>query len=470
VSAERINVDAVDFQIACRRFTVRATVTRDRQLGVVDEYVLRLLAVVERMPITRLRAWFGFSEAEMETVLLDMGERRSWIEFDGDDVVLSPAGRDLFRTVGDDGIPQIVEVAPLVADVWFDLVSRNMVPRSRPYNVDYLVRLREQESARELPEAFAREAFESNFRQYARRIRRFPDADSVNLYSISDVHGGGYAYQVLPAGLALDLEKLTVRPVFPDLDDGGPGFQKLTVAANDAWMVLNAPDAAATTAVEFDRMTGQSHLAPLIRAPDSRRAWYDALSLQRAPGFLPTIGAAYLEGNVTALLDAVSTAGELPSPMEVVWLRPSGTSWGRTLRVADTLQAIRETLRNAGVAEVSTRLAMPRSTHRSVRTNHRRLFDFGVLSPQGHLPANLEVLLVGGVAALVNVHLPVTGHGVGIGGVVTDQKRLSRIAERLRVDQQGSWDVLWPVANSQRRPTKRPQAKRDANGDSSLAT
>lgn len=470
MSARRIQIDAVDFQIACRRFTIRATMTRDRQLGVVDEYVLRLLAVLDRISISRLRAWFGFSESEMETVLIDLGDNRSWIEIDGDDVTLAPAGRDMFRTVGHDGVPHIVEVSPFTADVWFDLVSRNMVPRSRAYNVDYLVRLKEQASARDLPETFAREAFEANFRQYARRIRRFPDADTVNLYSISDVHGGGYAYQVLPAGLTLDLDRLAVRPTFPDLEDGGANFQRLTVAASEAWTDLDPPDVAATTAAEFDRMTGRSDLAPLIRTPESPGAWKDAMSPIASAGFAPTIGATYLEENVGLLLDAMSGVADWPDVVEVAWLRPAGSSWGRTLRVPDALQAVRENLRNAGVSDVTTRLAMPRSTHRSIRTAHRRLFDRGVLLPQGHLPTNLEVLFVGDAAAIVNVHLPVGGHGVPIGGVVTDAKGLGRIRDRLRHDDAGSWETLWPKAPSgERRPSRpaQPRAHSDTGGPAS---
>ncbi|HWV45924.1 MAG TPA: hypothetical protein VN039_07900, partial [Nitrospira sp.] len=129
-SSERIEIDEVDFQISCRRFTIRATITRDRQLPVVDEFVLRLLSVLDQMPVARMRAWFGFTESEMQTVLVDMG-RRSLVELTGDDLRLAAAGRELFRSISRDGVPHIVEVAPLLESVWFDLVSRNMVPRSR---------------------------------------------------------------------------------------------------------------------------------------------------------------------------------------------------------------------------------------------------------------------------------------------------------------------------------------------------
>ena len=63
---------------------------------------------------------------------------------------------------------------------------------------------------------------------------------------------------------------------------------------------------------------------------------------------------------------------------------------------------MRSASRNAGRSELQT---MPRSTHRSIRSNHKRLFERGLMLPQGHLPANLEVLLVPGIAAFVNVHV-----------------------------------------------------------------
>lgn len=452
MSAEtnRIEIDAVDFQISCRRFTIRASVTNDRQLPVVDEFVLRLLAVLERMQVTRLRAWFGFSEAEIETVLLDMG-RNKYVEFDGDEVMLAPAGRELFRSADDGGVPHIVEVTPLVETVWFDLVSRNMVPRSRTPNTDYLVRLAEQPNAREFPEAFARQAFEENFRDYAKRIRRFPEPDKVNLYSISDVEGGAYGYQLLPARLVLDTERMTVRTTFLELGDDVAAFQKLTVAANDAWQAASSPEVTLTTATEFERMTGCADMARLIHTPSEAEGWIHALVAigQERAGFIPTIGACYMASNLSKLVDRIETSELSSDEVELTWLRPSGSTWGRTLRVAEALQQIRTASRNAGRSEVRTTQAMPRSTRKSVRTQHRRLFERGFLLPSGHLPANLEVLLVPGVAALVNVHLRIGQHSVPVGCIVTDPQRLSRIAERLAPGSAAGWQEVWQPAKAE---------------------
>lgn len=440
---EYLEIDAVDFQIACRRYTIHATITRDRQLPVVDEFVLRLLAILDRMPLSRMRAWFGFTTGEMQTVLVDMSQR-GHVEFEGDDVMLAPAGRDLFKSSGGESAPQVVEVAPLIADVWFDLVSRSIVPRSTARSAEYLVKMTENPTARELPEDFAKKAFEENFRDYVRRIRRLPDADSVNLYSISGVEGGAYGYQVLEAGLVLDMDRQSIRPTFGQAAESASGFQKLAVAAGDAWRFTSAPDLTAASAAEFERITGESRLAPLLAQPEEIDAWTTALVLREelGAGFQPTVGATYLQRNRTQLIQAVH-ASKMPLPKEVVWARPNGSTWGRTTQVGEALIELRNALATRESPDVETALIMPRSTPKHLRMTHKKLFSRGRLSPQGHLPPNLEVLLVPGVAALVNVHVPMGRHAVPIGGLLTETRRLARLTERLRPGRAEGWEEIW---------------------------
>lgn len=451
---ERIVIDAVDFQVSCRRFTVRATITRDRQLPVVDEFVLRLLAILDRMSVSRMRAWFGFTTSEMQTVLTDMG-RRNLVEILNDDIQLAPAGRELFRSSSSAGIPHVVETSPIIENVWYDLVSRNMVPRSRARSADYLVKVAELPEARDMPEAFARSAFEENFRDYARRIRRFPDPDSVNLYSVSDVEGGIYGYQILRADLVLDMDRFRVRPIFTELNDSAANYNKLTAAASDAWHLQGGADMASTAATEFERMTGDSRFTQVINNPSNTDAWRDALASIPSAGveFSAAAGAPYLPRNFDQLIAAGGDFGSSKKLCDVIWLRPSGATWGRTLKVGETLARIGDTLRNAG-KKVRTTLAMPRSTHKTVRQSHKRLFDRGVLLPQGHLPANMEILIIGGKVALVNIHLPVGTHSVPIGGIVYNSKRLVRIVERLTPGQADGWEQLWDVPASSAIPAE----------------
>ncbi|MGO7661625.1 hypothetical protein ACC697_04005 [Rhizobium ruizarguesonis] len=446
---ERIIIDAVDFQVSCRRFTVRATITKDRQLPVVDEFVLRLLAILDRMSVNRMRAWFGFTTSEMQTVLTDMG-RRNLVEIVNDDIQLAPAGRELFRSSSTSGVPHVVETSPIIENVWYDLVSRNMVPRSRARSADYLVKVAELPEARDMPEAFARAAFEENFRDYARRIRRFPDPDAVNLYSVSDVEGGIYGYQILRADLVLDMDRLRVRPMFTDLDDSAANYNKLTVAASDAWHLQLGSDSASNAGAEFERMTGDSRFAGVIDNPDSTDAWRDALVSLPVQGaeFNASTGAPYLARNFDRLIAAVGDFDTKDQLCEVVWLRPNGATWGRSLKVGESLASIGHALRNAG-KKMRTTLAMPRSTQKTIRQNHKRLFDRGTLLPQGHLPANMEILLIAGKVALVNVHLPIGTHSVPIGGIVFNAKRLARISERLTPGQVEGWEQIWEAPASQ---------------------
>ncbi len=446
---DRIVVDSIDFQVSCRRFTVRATITRDRQLPVVDEFVLRLLAILDRMAVSRMRAWFGFTTSEMQTVLTDMG-RRNLVEIVIDDVQLAPAGRELFRSSSTSGVPHVVETSPIIENVWYDLVSRNMVPRSRARSADYLIKVAELPEARDMPEAFARAAFEENFRDYARRIRRFPDPDAVNLYSVSDVEGGIYGYQILRADLVLDMDRLRVRPTFTDLNDSAANYNKLTVAASDAWRLQVGADTASNAAVEFERMTGDSRFADVINNPDSTDAWREALVSLPLEGaeFIASTGAPYLPRNFDRLISMVGDFEASDQVCEVVWLRPNGATWGRSLKVGESLASIGHALRNAG-KRMRTTLVMPRSTHKTVRQNHKRLFDRGILLPQGHLPANMEILLVAGKVALVNVHLPVGSHSVPVGGIVFNTKRLARMSERLMASQVDGWEQVWDAPTSQ---------------------
>lgn len=445
---EKIVIDTVDFQVSCRRFTIRATITKDRQLPVVDEFVLRLLAILDRMSVFRMRGWFGFTTKEMQTVLTDMS-RRNLVEVVDDDIQLAPAGRELFRTQAT-GIPNVVETSPIIENVWYDLVSRNMVPRSRARASDYLVKVAELPEARDMPEKFARSAFEENFRDYARRIRRFPDPDSVNLYSISEVEGGIYGYQTLHAELVLDMDRFRVRPIFTELSDSTANYNKLTVAANDAWSLQMGTDMASTAATEFEKMTGDDRFSQLISSPDSTDAWRDALASISPPGtdFTATTGAPYLPRNFERLLAGVAEFDASEKTCDVIWLRPNGANWGRTLKVGEALARIGDVVRNGGM-KVRTTLAMPRSTHRSVRQSHKRLFDRGLLLPQGHLPANMEILIVAKKVALVNVHIPVGAHSAPIGGIVNNAKRLSRMVERLTPGQSDGWESLWNADSKQ---------------------
>jgi hypothetical protein len=55
-----LTVSTYGFNVPCRRFLITANITRDKRFPVVDEFVLRVLKLCERVPVKRLggdRRW-----------------------------------------------------------------------------------------------------------------------------------------------------------------------------------------------------------------------------------------------------------------------------------------------------------------------------------------------------------------------------------------------------------------------------
>ncbi len=182
-AAEPTTVSTFGFNIPCRRFLLRANVTRDRRLPVVDEFVLRALKVCEFVPVRRLATYFGFTAAEIEMVLADLTSV-GLVTVEGDTAQLHPSAQEHFRG-SEDGTPHVIEVESWVVRLWFDLVSKNMASPDRARSAKNLIDIRPSNMARDLPASFAKKAFEENFAEYLRKVRRVPNPDRFALYSVS---------------------------------------------------------------------------------------------------------------------------------------------------------------------------------------------------------------------------------------------------------------------------------------------
>jgi hypothetical protein len=177
--SDRILVDAVGFRIPCRRFSFVLNVSRDRRLPVVDEFVLRLLRMFERIPVQRLRTFFGFSVREMEIVLSDL-VARGHVLLEGEFASLQPAADELFSSSAD-GMPRMVSVETWNETVSFDMVASTILPSERSYGSRHLIEVTPSALSKEVPRRFAEEAFTSNFRDFVRNNKGTGDADSIHL-------------------------------------------------------------------------------------------------------------------------------------------------------------------------------------------------------------------------------------------------------------------------------------------------
>lgn len=428
----KLLVDAVDFQVPCRRFTIKANVTRERQMPVVDEFVLRLVHIVQRIGIERLAGYFGFSGSEMETVVVELTER-GLLESDEREVFLSPKGQDLFKGLTEGELPRLAAVESWTEGVWFDLVSRNIIAPTRFRPVQSLLPLHELPNARQVPEAYARQAFEQNFHDYARRIRRHPDADRLAIYSVSEVEPSIYGYQTMPGECWLDRGgALETNLHLPFAENDPARFVFLSMAAVDAWAMLGGPEQSASGSADYERLTGDDRPARLLQSVDDAGTWSQVLAAGERDGAALFFGASYLDYNMAKLcrvIEAALSASRPTTAPTILWLRPGGSAWGRTFKVGDGLQRIRETLSAHGLRDVQTVAMIPRSVPNAHRRHLKRVFDEGRLVPVGFYPADLEIILISGVAALAALHMDIGRHGAAI-GIASRSERLLRSLER----------------------------------------
>ena len=457
----QLQVDAVDFQVPCRRFTIKANVTRERQMPVVDEFVLRLVHVVQKISVERLAGYFGFSGSEIETVLLELTER-GLLESDDREISLSPKGQELFKGLTEGELPRLAAIEPWTEGVWFDLVSRNIMTPARFRSLPNLLSIPEQPNARQVPETYARTAFEQNFHDYARRVRRHPDADQLAIYSISEVEAGIYGYQPMPAECWLDCgTTLETSLHLPFADNDPARFALLSMAAVDVWAMLSGPEQSASGLADYERMTGDDRPGRLRQSGDAS-TWSQVLALGDRDGDPLIFGATYLDYNVgkfCGVIESALAAGRTASGSpSIIWLRPGGTAWGRTFKVGETLQRIDETLSSGGVKDAQTIMIVPRAVPTGQRRNLKRVFDEGRLAPTGFYPADLEIILIPGVAAMVALHMDVGRHGAPIGIASRNERLLRALERRFSENKISASDTLWSVPVET--PSQRPVTKK----------
>lgn len=447
---EDIVIDTIGFRVPCRSFYIRAHVTRDRPLPVVDEFIMRLLRVCGQLTIARIGDFFGFSRAETEQVIEDLLAKELVIA-EQEELRLSQRAAELFRSSADEQ-PRLVEVEAWTENIWLDLVGRTLVPRPRQRPFRNLVDVQKDEDTERSPKDIARAAFEANFRDYVSRTRRVPDPDKVSIHSIASLEPDRYGSAVVSARKILTADTGKIRLDFDGLGEAPAQYRALIQALSSSYGQLDQPRAVTTGLNEFERLTGMnlkthfnedqvfdlwSWLAEKTANPQEARGW--------------VIGEAYLDENVRKLViefEKVTETGKA----SLRWLRPAGGLWGMTSDLGSALTLFRRALglpdapRSAGVA-----LITPKAASNTVQKRFERLFEFGEIAAT-RVSSSLEIILLGERAAMVLVHVPIDRREtVPIGIVTTEPKILGRLASHIGHDNALIWHYV-ARANAQAEP------------------
>ncbi|MBR1177083.1 hypothetical protein JQ617_24235 [Bradyrhizobium sp. KB893862 SZCCT0404] len=429
------------FNIPCRRFLIRANVTRDKRLPVVDEFVLRALKVCEELPVRRIASFFGFTPSEMEKVISDL-IGSGLVVVHGDSVRLHASAHEHFRGASD-GVPHIVEVESWPIRVWFDLVSKNMAPPGTR-SARNLIDVHPASLARDLPVSYARTAFEDNFADYLRRVRRIPNPDRFALYSVPEAMAERFGSLVFPVdqNLVFDPDPRLEPNLLAIHADDMPRLRKLADAVLDTYRGLIYADTSRAALAEFASLSGD----PSVTDAYGGTATFDLprwISLNpdiEANDRRPILGASYLRRNIdvlTALIDNLpkpATSVEVAPTKEIVWYRPGGTAWGCSPELRDAIRSIRAAIRRKfGRTSIRSTLVSPDGSRgRESPRRFEGLFDTGYLAPPGFLSPAVEAIHVPDVATLllVNVDLSSTVQ-IPVGFASTRQQERDRIVSKL---------------------------------------
>lgn len=397
VGTPALEVNTFGFNLPCRQFLISAERTRERRLPMVDEFVLRVVHAVGRISPNRLARFFGFDGRDMGIAIAELVDR-NLVVFEGDDLALHPAAQELFRT-SDASLPRLTSTERLDAQVWFDLISKNLIGARGLRRVRHLVDLRHPEGAA-IDNSEARSAFTHNFKSFL-KLRGERNIDQWSLYSILDTHPGRlscaqiYGSERLTLVPSAKLETILPLTEFENQERGRKLQETVTSQLKERSSA--APSQAANA--EFTRLTCSTFLRRKMRQDGTVDV--DAFlssNTELAGDWVPYIGYPYIERNRQLIAGLLGSAGGKESTLW--WLRPGGLRWGMTEDLNATLEALRAKFRDSS-SVLATTLVAPHLTKGAVQ--HQLLFDRGVLAAPGGTALAIEALVIPDLLAAVSV-------------------------------------------------------------------
>ncbi|MGR4928173.1 hypothetical protein ACIPUD_15490 [Bradyrhizobium sp. CAR08] len=434
-------VRSFGFNIPCRRFLIRANVTRDRRLPVVDEFVLRTLKLCEDVPVQRLATYFGFTPAETETVMADL-KGAGLVTLEGDTARLHLSAHEYFRGA-EDGAPRVVDVDSWVVRLWFDLVSKNMAAPDRTRSARNLIDIRPASMARDLPASYAKKAFEDNFAEYLRKVRRTSNPDRFALYSVSEAVAERFGSLVfrMDEDLVFDPEP-RLRPNLAAIEAVDmPRFRSLATAMLDAYRGLNWMESSAAALADFSGLSGETTVTDAYSggARFDLTRWLLLNPEKTKPDRQNLVGASYIRRNVDFLVNLIESYPIAPSSTEarkgceVIWYRPGGSGWGCSPELQEALLSIKFALRRKlGKLPIRTKIVFPSISRRDHPDRFKNLFDEGHIAPAGFLSPAVEVLHIPRIATLMLVSVALSGSvEVPVGFASMAAEPLARVARKL---------------------------------------
>lgn len=350
--SEAFNVVSVG--LPAQEFYVRCQVAVERQVPVMTEFAVRLLHVVERLPVDAFATYFGLDSSECRDLLNSLAQEGLIEEQDG---LLNLTSYAAARFVtSDDGVPRFTKIAERKARTVFDLATFTPLPgrvTSAPYwdNTLELDWSREQANSSNTIDR-ATEAFHRHFAEIERINHQNESRRAYSVYKVEEIAAGKRNSLPIPITFSIDIDGKVNYEFVDELSFLPEALRSrvIQLAAKRIGALDKSPDQfqGFVTVFEDEVLSRYSNLGGLKFDDYIREVHASGLGATYDTGQTSSLlGALYMPRNHSQLLAGLKRGfrelAKLPEdvrPNELFWVIPDDILWGRTELLREFVQAI----------------------------------------------------------------------------------------------------------------------------------
>ena len=199
-----------------------------------------------------------------------------------------------------------------------------------------LLELKPSVPKQDLGAEFAREAFQANFREYLKVVRKINSPEHLSLYAITDVEPRRFSFIPIAGkeDLIFDPQPKLQSRLLDSEQDRPQRLRLLTDAMSASFKELRDAEPSQVARSEFSRLAESAELPALGTFVDLRR-WVVSAASEESVETYSFLGASYIERNRSAFCALLSQSGALErlneaESTELIWFRPGGSAWGAT--------------------------------------------------------------------------------------------------------------------------------------------
>lgn len=415
------------FNVPCRRFSIRLTVSNQERLPLVREFSLRYLDLVGACSGESLGHFFGFSDRELSILLADL-KAAGFVDYVRDELKLSDKGRELFQQ-NEEGALHIRSVEKWNERFAIDFISFRVihfVPRTDSFKCFHDLVSADQEKVSRAREV-AKETFADSFHEYVERYKsNVPNEERARLsiYGISSIESGdAFAFP-----LSVDLfvssdnpEQVDQRYLVFDTDAAQESRQRLVQEVSGTINRLKEKSKFGSDLLWltneqlgvpiFSELSqeGQIEVGSLL---DQIQHLRDSASAGAST--VPVVGPFYTDENSNIILDFIrNTTGSIKTESDrkearlknvVYWQKPSTDLWGRDEETFSLIGRIRREV--TSVVEGNSEVSLIGNANfedvkklrwRLTRGNNRNVFDQGYVAALREEMGPVEIFIWPGV-------------------------------------------------------------------------